>query len=203
MILTFLKGALLGLGLVMPLGPQNAFIFQRAARSLQFKQILPILIVSIACDASLVLAGVLGGSFLEPILHWQRLISTIGALFLFYLSLGMWRSSKNAKWQEETYALSTGQQIVYTLSVSLLNPHAILDTFIVIGTVSSSYVGLERNLFTLGCIFVDTFWFFSLAIVGFWIKKLKKADLIVAWISKISSILIFFIAIDLLIKTFK
>ena len=203
MISTFFKGAFLSLGLVMPLGPQNAFIFQRAAQSSQFKKIFPVLIIVILCDAGLILGGILGGSLLEPILRWQALISTIGALFLFYLSYGMWKSAKSAKWQEEPYLLSTGKQIVYTLSISLLNPHAILDTFLVIGTVSSSFLGLEKNLFTLGCILIDILWFFSLATVGFWLKKLKQADSIVRLISRISSILMFFIAIDLLMKTFK
>jgi L-lysine exporter family protein LysE/ArgO len=40
-------------------------------------------------------------------------------------------------------------------SVSLLNPHAILDTVEVIGTNSLSYTGIEKIAFTLDCIFVS------------------------------------------------
>jgi L-lysine exporter family protein LysE/ArgO len=44
-------------------------------------------------------------------------------------------------------ALSTERQICFTASVSLLDPHAILDTVGVIGTGAPAYAGRERWLF--------------------------------------------------------
>lgn len=193
---------LLGLGLVMPLGPQNAFIFQSAAVAERFRRILPILLISIICDATLVLCGVLGGELLAPIIRYKALLSLSGALFLFYLSVSMWKNARAAEWKETALSMSTGQQVAYTLSISLFNPHALLDTFVVIGSVSSQYQNLERQFFTLGCILADVFWFIGIALIGFTLKKMRNGEKVVRLTSQVSACIIFLIAIDLLIKTF-
>ena len=46
--------------------------------------------------------------------------------------------------RETSKQLATGEQIAFTASVSLLNPHAILDTISVIGTNALSYTGIDR-----------------------------------------------------------
>ena len=52
------------------------------------------------------------------------------------------------------------RQVKYALSVSLLNPHAILATVGVIGTTSLRYPDLPEKLaFTLACITVSWLWF--------------------------------------------
>ena len=57
------------------------------------------------------------------------------------------------------------KQISFALSVSLLNPHAIMDTIGVIGTSASAYDGSEKIAFTVATISVSWLWFIFLAIV--------------------------------------
>ncbi|MFE4426334.1 LysE family transporter [Peribacillus butanolivorans] len=59
------------------------------------------------------------------------------------------------------------------MSVSLLNPHAIIDTVGVIGISSLSYTGIEKMTFTAATILISWIWFFSLAIVE---KKVGDID---------------------------
>ena len=57
------------------------------------------------------------------------------------------------------------KQISFALSVSLLNPHAIMDTIGVIGTSASAYDGSEKIAFTVATISVSWLWFIFLAIL--------------------------------------
>ncbi|WP_411764310.1 hypothetical protein [Bacillus atrophaeus] len=50
---------------------------------------------------------------------------------------------------------SAKKQAAFAAAVSLLNPHAILDTVGVIGIQSLPYTGLDKWLYTLSCIAVS------------------------------------------------
>jgi L-lysine exporter family protein LysE/ArgO len=197
MISIFLRGALLGLGLIIPLGPQNTFIFQRASLQEKFIHLLPVLLVCILCDVSLILVAIIGADLIEPFVRWKLLLQLGGGIFLLYLSWNIWKNAKQEKGTIEQKALNLWQQVFYTLSVSLLNPHAILDTFFVIGTVSASYIGLEKHLFSLGCIIIDILWFLGLACLGFFLKKLKNGSKITFITNRISSIIMLVMALDI------
>ena len=47
--------------------------------------------------------------------------------------------------------------------VTLLNPHAYLDTVVILGTVGSTFLGDARIYFALGAIIAAMAWFFGLA----------------------------------------
>jgi L-lysine exporter family protein LysE/ArgO len=49
------------------------------------------------------------------------------------------------------------------LGFSLLNPHAFLDTVILIGSVGAHYTASTRIFFALGTMLASFVWFFSLA----------------------------------------
>ena len=71
-------------------------------------------------------------------------------------------------WHEQVVTLMSkvayhAKQISFALSVSLLNPHAIMDTIGVIGT-SAAYDGSEKIAFTVATISVSWLWFIFLAI---------------------------------------
>lgn len=72
----------------------------------------------------------------------------------------------------------------------MLNPHAIMDTIVVIGTSSLKYNGITKIIFTITCVFVSWIWFFSLGLAGYNIKKLNKSSTILAIVNKIAAIII-------------
>lgn len=66
-------------------------------------------------------------------------------------------------------ALSSVWTVVLTaLSVSLLNPHAILDTVVMLGTLANSY-GAEKWVFAVGALTGSAVWFLTL---GFGVRAL-------------------------------
>ena len=91
---------------------------------------------------------------------------------------------------------------MFAMSVSLLNPHAILDTIGVIGTSSLNYIGSEKVSFTAACIIVSWLWFVGLAIVGKVVGKFDSEGKFLKAINKVSAIIIWAVAVYLSIQLY-
>lgn len=99
-------------------------------------------------------------------------------------------------------ALPAKKQILFALSVSLLNPHAILDTVGVIGTSALNYIGTDKTLFTITCIIVSWLWFVSLMFAGSMLKKIDSSGKVMYIFNKCSAVFIWGTALYLLIGLF-
>jgi L-lysine exporter family protein LysE/ArgO len=86
------------------------------------------------------------------------------------------------------------RQIIFALSVSLLNPHAILDTISVIGTGSLAYAGVEQIAFTAACILNSWLWFLMLAVAG---KLVGSIGAVRKWLNRASAVIIWLSAVYL------
>jgi len=189
-----LHGIILAFGLILPLGVQNVFVFSQGATQPKLLQALPATITAALCDTLLIVLAIFGLSVIVLQFEWLRIsLMVVGILFLFYMGYAIWRSEPKAK--ETGKALSIRQQIVFALSVSLLNPHAILDIVGVIGTSALKYVGTEQFLFTISCILVSWIWFFGLTIAGVAMKRLDGKGALMNIFNKCSSIFIWGTAI--------
>lgn len=189
-----LHGIILAFGLILPLGVQNVFVFSQGATQPKLLQALPATITAALCDTLLIILAIFGLSVIVLQFEWLRIsLMVVGILFLFYMGYAIWRSEPKAK--ETGKALSIRQQIVFALSVSLLNPHAILDIVGVIGTSALKYVGTEQFLFTIACILVSWIWFFGLTIAGAAMKRLDGTGALMNIFNKCSSIFIWGTAI--------
>lgn len=205
MVSAFFKGLLLAIGLVMPLGMQNTFIINQAANQTRYLKIMPVVITSIIADAILIIGAILGVGILLEITWLRPLITFIGIIFLFYMGYVMFKT-KAQELQDNATKITVMQQIAFTFALALLNPHAILDTFVVIGSVSAGYEGTEKHAFAMGCIFMDCMWFTFLSICGYSVRKLDSGVKIVTMLNKISALIMWYIAFDLtgdLIKLFQ
>lgn len=189
-------GIILAFGLILPLGVQNVFIFSQGATQVSILRALPATIMAAICDTVLILLAVFGLSLIILQIEGLRMtLMVAGILFLLYMSISIWRSTpKEAK---EGTALPIKKQILFALSVSLLNPHAILDIVGVIGTSALKYSGYELAVFTATCIAVSWIWFFGLMIVGARVKQLGNRTIIMTVFNKCSAVFIFGMAIYL------
>lgn len=125
----------------------------------------------------------------------------IGFFFLLYMGWVTWHSKVGKL--KAPIPLSPQQQIGFALSVSLLNPHAILDTIAVIGTNSLNYSGQAQLIFTLACILVSTLWFLGLAIAGRITHKLDQSGIWLNRINKMSALIIWGVAFYMLWQLIK
>lgn len=190
----FFHGFLLAIGLILPLGPQNVFIFNQGALQPTWRKVLPAIFTAGICDTLLISVAIGGVSVVVFSFSWvQSMLYAIGFLMLLYMGWSIWKT-KPSKENKEGERMSARKQIAFAVSVSLLNPHAILDTAGIIGTNAISYLGTDRLLFWAACIAVSWLWFFGLALVG---RLLGKVDATGSWIlrmNRLSALMVWFIA---------
>jgi len=193
-----IHGIILAFGLILPLGVQNVFVFNQGANQPRFISALPVVITASICDTILISLAVLGVSVIVLNHYWIEMgIMLVGIIFLVYMGWVTW-NSKTSSNASEVNTLTHRKQIAFSASVSLLNPHAIMDTIGVIGTSSLSYSGVEKVCFALACILVSWIWFFSLALAGRRMGKLDQSGKFMNYLNKISSLIMWGTAIYLL-----
>jgi len=185
----FLHGIILAFGLILPLGVQNVFVFSQGATQPNLLRALPASVTAAICDTLLILLAVFGLSLIVLQFEWLRItLMAIGIVFLLYMGYSIWRS--NPANTENSEALPIKKQILFALSVSLLNPHAILDTIGVIGTSALKYSGAEQMMFTIACVFISWLWFFGLTLTGASFKKLDGSGKLMRVFNKCSAVFI-------------
>ncbi|MGG1574628.1 LysE/ArgO family amino acid transporter [Fictibacillus sp. NRS-1165] len=190
-----IHGCILSLGLILPLGMQNIFIFNQGAAQPRFLWVLPAIITASVCDSVLIALAVLGVSVVVLGSFWIKVtLLSAGVLFLVYMGFVTWRSNPSVK-QDETLLYQPKKQIAFALSVSLLNPHAILDTVGVIGTSSLRFSGTEKIAFALACIVISWIWFTGLGIAGGIIGKVDSTGHFIKVLNKLSAIVMWSTAV--------
>ena len=195
MIYTFMYGLVLALGLIIPLGIQNIFIFNQGASQKHFLHAMPSVLTASVCDSILIICAVLGVSAVVLTLPWLKtVLFIVGFCFLMYMGFVIWYNTPGSSLHAGERPLSARRQMVFTMSVSLLNPHALLDTVGVIGTNSLRYIGYEKLVFTVACIITSCCWFFVLSILGHFMHKLDGAGFWQKVINRLSAVIIWIVA---------
>jgi len=196
MVAAFIHGFILAFGLIMPLGVQNFYIFTQGAVHKRYAQAVPIVITACICDTILILLAVFGVSLAIMSFVWLKtVLIAAGVLFLAYMGYVSWRSKPATSAATGADKASLGKAVSFTLMISLLNPHAILDTVGVIGTSSLNYVDAERIAFTAACVFVSWSWFFALSLAGRFIGMKDKSGRFIGRLNKISAVVMWAAAI--------
>lgn len=189
----FIHGFILAIGLILPLGAQNVFVFNQGASQPTFFKALPVVITAGLCDTALIVVAVLGISvivFAIPLL--KAMIYFVGLIFLIFIGWQIWRGS--SKIQEKPERMPFWKQISFALSASLLNPHALLDTIGVIGTGSLIYHGSAKWSYTIACVLVSWLWFSTLALLGKLLKKLDSEGRFFQVLNRVSALIIWGVA---------
>lgn len=193
MINAFFYGIVLAFGLIIPLGVQNVFIFNQGVTQKHLSHALPSVLTAFICDLILILVAVLGLSVIVLAMPlFKTIIISIGLIFLLYMAWLTWNNQGHAKGEHKP--LSTKAQIAFAASLSLFNPHALLDTIGVIGTSSLSFSGQEKFAFSLACIIVSFCWFMFLSVSGHYINKMDGTGAFVTKLNKLSAIVMCLLA---------
>lgn len=178
--LIFLNGLALSAGLIIAVGAQNAFLLNRALRNQH--QYSVALFCSLT-DASLISLGIFGmGSLVQAqpdLLFW---IAWAGVVFLFVYGALAFKSAAGAHSMDidssnSDYSLT--KALAVAASVSLLNPHLYLDIMVLLGGISSQYLGSEKLWFGFGAVSASFMWFFGLAWGAKWLMPVFRNPL--AW----------------------
>lgn len=182
---SILPGFLVSISLIAAIGAQNAMVLRHGiARS----HVAEVAVFCIVSDAILMSAGTAGfGAALQANPRVLTAVTLLGVAFLLaYGAMSLrsaWKSlparatvpaSSQSKATDgdpqEGEGLSAKGTVARTLpgaiagvaAVTWLNPHAYLDTVVLVGSVAASY-GEQRWWFTLGAIMASAVWFSTLA----------------------------------------
>ncbi len=163
MTTAFIPGFLLGLGLIVAIGAQNAFVLRQGLRK---EHVFAICLTCALSDAVLIAAGVAGFGLAVGVLPWlEPAMRYGGALFLFVYAA---RSLHAAFRKQHDHLTPSSRQTVgrhaalaTCLALTWLNPHVYLDTVVLLGSISSQYEG-RKMAFALGAICASFCFFFAL-----------------------------------------
>lgn len=188
MTAAFLTGLALGLALIVPIGAQNVFVFGQAI-ALGMPRALWAVIGAAACDTLLIVLGAAGTSALlnsVPGLRPAMLLG--GALFLTYLGVKSLRT-KPSELDDQSGTWSRGQVLRRTAAVSLLNPHAILDTVGVLGAAITAQAVATRVPFAVGAVVASWTWFLVLATAAHAMRRFLTKERRV-WFDRVSGLIL-------------
>lgn len=162
MISAFASGFLLGGSLIIAIGAQNAFILRQG---LLREHVFVLCLICALSDALLIAAGVAGlGAFVEQYPTLLNIILWGGAAFLIaYAIIALRRAFAPSAMEESTQkATSLKAAIGICLALTFLNPHVYLDTVLLVGSISTKYMGEAKLVFAIGAMLASFVWFFSL-----------------------------------------
>lgn len=178
-------GLLLGLALIMPIGAQNVFVVGQGL-AVGMPRALWAAVAAACCDTLLILLGAAGMSGLigaVPAVRTTLLLA--GAVFLTYLGVQSFRGS-GGRLDGATSAPQPVSVVVRrSVSVSLLNPHAILDTVGVIGAAVVAQPAGSRVAFTVGTVSASWLWFLLLVVVATQVRRFLTPRATV-WFDRVS-----------------
>ncbi|MFP2506105.1 arginine exporter ArgO [Buttiauxella gaviniae] len=177
MLSYFFQGLTLGAALILPLGPQNAFVMNQGIRRQYHLMIASLCAIS---DVLLICGGIFGGSALLMQSPWLLAIVTWGGVaFLLWYGWGALRTAMSSSVElasAEVMKQGRWKIIATVLAVTWLNPHVYLDTFVVLGSLGGQLADEPKRWFALGTVSASILWFYGLALLAAWLApRLRTA----------------------------
>lgn len=166
----YMTGLTVGLGLIVAIGAQNAFVLRQGLRN---EHVLAVVLACAFSDAVLIALGVT--SFrriaavlpaLDPIMRYG------GAAFLIWYgakSLYSAITSSSVLTAADAAPSSLARTLATCLAFTWLNPHVYLDTVVLLGTVSTQFPGRETS-FAAGAVTGSFLFFFALGFGARWLR---------------------------------
>ncbi|NHQ86312.1 amino acid transporter [Iodobacter sp. HSC-16F04] len=200
-ISTVFNGAALSASLIMAIGAQNTFVLRQG---LTRQHIFLTALICSLCDLVLMSIGVAGmGHALNTMPDLQRWMAIFGTVFVLWYGFNAFKKALHPDVlgddHRERAFVTPGKVILAGLAFSLLNPHALLDTVVLVGSIGAQQAPAERPLFVLGAVGFSFVWFFSLAYGSSKLSHLFNKPL--AW--RILDILIGFMMLAIAVSLIK
>jgi L-lysine exporter family protein LysE/ArgO len=162
MLSPFLSGFLIGGGLIVAIGAQNAFVLRQGIRR---EHVFVLALICSLSDALLIVLGVTGlGALIERFPALLTGVTLFGIGFLIWYG---WLAARRALHPAamavgEAEAIPLAKAVLTCLTLTFLNPHVWLDTVILVGSLAAPYSGSARLAYTLGAMTASFAWFFAL-----------------------------------------
>ena len=193
------QGLLLGLGLIVAIGAQNAFVLRQGLRR---EHVGSVVLFCLLADALLIAAGVLGMAQAlgeRPLL--ARVMAGGGALFLASYA---WQAARRARQGGSLQATAGGlgltrrAALAQAAAFTLLNPHVYLDTVLLVGSIGAQQPPALRGSFIAGAALASALWFGSLGYGARWLSPLFARPRAWQWLDALIALTMAALALQLL-----
>lgn len=178
MVTLFFEGLVLQASLIFALGSQNLFVLESGLRRENY---LAVSLVCFLCDMTLILLGVAGAATLFTAFPELKIsIGLLGVGFLFFYGMTKIFSGTSPLLvnPKSSSGLSFKRSLILAVTFSVLNPHAYLDAFILIGGFSTKYNLLEERLVLgLGAGVYSGLWFLLLSTLSSFMRPVLENPL--------------------------
>lgn len=153
-------GLLTGLGLIVAIGAQNAFVLRQGIRR---EHIGTVVVLCAVSDAVLILAGTAGiGALVESFPPILDILRWGGAAYLVWFAVRSFLSALKPSALTGQGPGSRSSVIATTLALTFLNPHVYLDTVVLLGSLANQYGESARWIFAAGAVLGSILWFSGL-----------------------------------------
>jgi L-lysine exporter family protein LysE/ArgO len=166
----FAQGLALGLGLIVAIGAQNAFVLRQGLRR---EHVGSVVLFCALAYAVLMSAGVLGLSrLLGEHAGFARALALAGAAYLAWYA---WQALRRARQSNRLQAadglasLGRSAAMAQAAAFTLLNPHVYLDTVVLVGSVGAQQPAGLRGWFVAGASAASLLWFGALGFGARWL----------------------------------
>lgn len=193
----FFEGLLLQASLIFALGAQNIFVLEAGLRR---QHHLAVSFVCFLCDFALIMLGVAGAATLfTKFPHLKIFVGILGVSFLFAYGIGkIFARPEESK--DTTQALKTTlkRSVLLAFTFSVLNPHAYLDAFILIGGFSTKYEALQdRLMLGFGAAIYSGVWFLILSTFSSVMKPLLVQPARMQKVMSVAGVILVFLSAKL------
>ncbi|WP_127842769.1 LysE/ArgO family amino acid transporter [Actinomyces wuliandei] len=150
-----------GLGLIVAIGAQNAWILRQGVRR---EHIGLVITICTASDVVLILVGTGAVNAVSSIASWVlEVLRWGGVVYLLGFALTSFRSALRPSSLEADTTRPATSVAVTTLTLTWLNPHVYLDTVLMMGSVTNQF-GPARWVAAAGGIAASAVWFTGLGL---------------------------------------
>jgi len=186
---------------IISIGAQNTFVLKCV---LTRSHISLACLVCVICDIILITLSIFGvAQIISSNVAIMRSLQIGGVLFLSWLGskslIDAFRGNKKFD-SIKGSTISRKKVFITALCVSLLSPHAIVDTIVIIGSISSQYIEIsEKIYFYIGSISSSIIWFLLIGYASKALIPLFQKPICWKILDTIIGITMFILAYQLLI----
>ncbi len=153
---SFIFGLLFGMATAFPVGVQS-FVVLNQGLVVGYPRVFFGIVTASCCDTLLIVLGAAGVSVILYAPGTREAMILVGVVFLLVMGVLALRTSSDD--QEVKSLMRPTAMVAQTVGVSLLNPHAILETVGVLGAAIAAQAAENRLEFAAGVISASWVWF--------------------------------------------
>ena len=186
----FVFGLLFGMATILPVGVQS-FVVLNQGLTVGYPRVFFGIVTASCCDTLLIVLGAVGVSAILNAPGSREALILVGVGFLLVMGVLALRASSDN--DEVKSRMRPAAMVAQAAGVSLLNPHAILETVGILGAAIAAQAAESRVEFATGVISASWVWFLMVGLGASVVQRWLTSS-VRLWIQRGSGVLMLALA---------